>query len=152
MENWYENDSMFSKNVGERFTQMHIEDGFTSKKELDAFSFVDSIISEHIMELGIPKSRIEKSLYIHDIIPTKKEDKLKFYEELNLTYVLEKALTSSKEELDEFRKEFEMKLIENLSPEELEERIANYNELVEQLFDNMNMLKQKLEDKRKKHL
>ena len=152
MENWFENDDIFGNSMGEKLTQMYKEDGFTSKKEYDAFSFVDSIIGNHVMELGIPKSMIEKSLYIRDIIPTKKEDKIKFYEELGLTYVLEKALTSTEEELIEFRNEFEMKLMENLSSEELEKRIKDYEYLVDHLHSNMRMLQQKLEEKKKKSL
>ena len=152
MENWFEKDDIFGNSMGKKLTQMYIEDGFTSKKEHDAFSFVDSIISDHVMELGIPKSRIEKSLYIYDIIPTKKEDKIKFYEELGLTHVLEKALTSTREELMEFRNEFEMKLVENLSSEQLEDRIKNYEYLVDHLHSNMAILQQKLEEKKKNSL
>lgn len=152
MENWFEKDDIFGNSMGEKLTQIFIEDGFTSKREHDAFSFVDSIISDHVMELGIPKSRIEKSLYIRDIIPTKKEDKIKFYEELGLTHVLEKALTSTREELIKFRNEFEMKLVENLSSEQLEDRIKNYEYLVDHLHSNMAILQQKLEEKKKNSL
>lgn len=152
MENWFEKDDIFGNSMGEKLTQIFIEDGFTSKKEYDAFSFVDSIIKDHVMELGIPKSRIEKSLYISDIIPTKKEDKIKFYEELGLTHVLEKALTSTREELIEFRNEFERKLVENLSSEQLEDRIKNYEYLLDHLHSNMVILQQKLEEKKKNSL
>ncbi len=152
MENWFKNDIIFGNSIGEQLTQCLKKDGFTSKEEHDAFSFVDSIIRVHIMELGIPKTRIEKSLSISDIIPDKKEDKIKFYEELGLTYVLEKAKTSTKEELIEFKNEFKMKLLENLSADELEERIKDYEYLINRLYSNANMLQQKLEEKKNKSL
>lgn len=152
MENWFEKDDIFGNSMGEQLTQIFIEDGFTSKKEYDAFSFVDSIIKDHVMELEIPKSRIEKSLFINDIIPTKKEDKIKFYEELGLTHVLQKALALTREELIEFRNEFERKLVENLSSEQLEDRIKNYEYLVDHLRSNMAILQQKLEEKKKNSL
>ena len=104
------------------------------------------------MEIGIPKEQIEKALYAEALIPTKKEEKLKLYKELNLTYVLEKALTSSEDELDLFRKEFSRKLIENLSQEELEEKIQDYESLVNQMNKNINKLQQRLEEKRNRHL
>lgn len=152
MENWFENEWPYSKEAGERFTKMHKEDGFTSRKEYEAYAFVDSIISSNIMEIGIPKEQIEKALYAEALIPTKKEEKLKLYKELNLTYVLEKALTSSEDELDLFRKEFSRKLIENLSQEELEEKIQDYESLVNQMNKNINKLQQRLEEKRNRHL
>lgn len=152
MENWYENEWPYTKETGERFTKMHKEDGFTSKKELEAYNYVDSIIMDYIMELGIPNELIVNSIYPGAIIPSKKEDKLKFYEVLGLTYILEKALASSKEELEIFRKEFDKKIIENVSFEELEKRIEDYESLVNHLNNNLSALQKQLEEKRKKVL
>ena len=96
MENWYENEWPYPKETGERFTKLAKEDGFTSKKELEAYKYVDSIILNHIMELGIPNELIKNSVYPGAVIPSKKEEKLNFYETLGLTYILEKALKETK--------------------------------------------------------
>lgn len=152
MENWYENEWPYPKETGERFTKLAKEDGFTSKKELEAYKYVDSIILNHIMELGIPNELIKNSVYPGAVIPSKKEEKLKFYEILGLTYILEKALTSSKEELELFRKEFDRNIIENMAPEEIEKRIEDYESLVNNLNNNLNTLQKQLDEKRKKSL
>lgn len=153
MENWF-NDGLIKwpKEDGERVTRRLIEeDGFISKKEYEAYKFVDELIKEHIFELGIPSEMFERVKFASDVIPQKKEAKLKFYQMLGLTYALEKALTSSKEELSQFERDFGMQLLAKSTPDDLKKARDAYDQYTNSLYKELASLLNDAEEKRQKH-
>ena len=151
MENWFKNEWLYDKNPkrGESLTEMYKNEGYKSLQELKAYGFVDNIIRDYGIDMGIsPESMVDLAIDIHKSYT--KNEKLELYRMLDLTEVLNKALQMTEDEKLKFYKEFKQKLIDGKTKEELESTLKNQEIYIELLQQKEEDLRKRLKNKSKK--
>ena len=151
MENWFKNEWLYDKSPerGQSLTEMYKNKGYKSLHELRAYNFVDRVISDFGIDMGIsPETMVDLNF---DFCKSKNE-KLELYRMLDLTEVLNRALQMNEDEKLVFHKELGQKFLENKSPEDIVNMIENHEKYIELAYEKEKELRGILEDKKNKKI